>query len=55
MRYLLIFNAPASDLCGQLDLSGCDFLREVYVQNNALTQVNVSGSKIQELDCRATG
>ena len=51
VRYLLIFNAPASDLCGQLDLSGCDFLREVYVQNNALTQVNVSGSKIQELDC----
>ncbi len=34
VRYLLIFNAPASDLCGQLDLSGCKFLREVYVQNN---------------------
>ena len=51
VQYLLTFNAPASDLCGQLDLSGCYFLREAYVQNNALTQVNVSGSKIRELDC----
>ena len=51
VRYLLIFNAPASDLCGQLDLSGCKFLREVYVQNNTLTQVDVSESAIQQLDC----
>ena len=51
VRYLWIFNAPASDLCGPLDLSGCKFLQEVYVQNNALTQVNVSDSAIWELDC----
>ena len=51
LQYLLTFNAPASDLCGQLDLSGCKFLREVYVQNNTLTQVDVSESAIQQLDC----
>ncbi len=32
LQYLLTFNAPASDLCGQLDLSGCKFLREVCAE-----------------------
>ena len=51
VRYLWIFNAPASGLCGQLDLSGCKELQEVYVQNNTLTRVNVSDSAIWKLDC----
>ena len=51
VRSLMIFNAPAADLCGQLDLSGCEDLRELYVQNNALTQVNLSDTGIQKLDC----